>query len=91
MPESLEICHFSKLAHPVQSLGHAAKYGRNKFQNTLLRRPKMNNYNPSSLRNSVAAAICTVLFSATCLIGAVGPAQAAGTTASPAPVIAILA
>lgn len=51
----------------------------------------MNNYNPSNLRNSVAAAICTVLFSATCVIGAVGPAQAAGTTASPAPVIAILA
>lgn len=51
----------------------------------------MNSYNPSSLRNSVAAAICTVLFSATCLIGAVGPAQAAGTTLSPAPVIAPLA
>jgi hypothetical protein len=51
----------------------------------------MNNYNPTSLRNSVAAAICTVLFSATCLIGAVGPAQAAGTTASPAPIIATLA
>lgn len=51
----------------------------------------MNSYNPSSLRNSVAAAICTVLFSATCLIGAVGPAHAAGTTTSPAPVIVPLA
>jgi hypothetical protein len=51
----------------------------------------MNNYNPSSLRNSVAAAICTVLFSATCTIGAVGPVQAAGTIASPAPVITPLA
>ncbi len=46
----------------------------------------MNSYNPSSLRTSVAAAICTILFSATCLIGAVGPAQAAGSVASPAPV-----
>ena len=63
----------------------------NSFKIKSIRRHKMNSYNPSSLRNSVAAAICTVLFSATCLIGAVGPAQAAGTTASPAPVIAPLA
>lgn len=52
----------------------------------------MNRYDPTSLRNSVAAAICTVLFSATCVIGAVGPAQAAGTPiASPAPVVSTLA
>ena len=50
----------------------------------------MNSYNPHSLRNSVAAAICTILFSATCLIGAVGPAQA-GSIASPAPVTLPLA
>jgi hypothetical protein len=87
----LKICHFSKLAHPVQSLGHAANHGSKEIQDQVQRRPKMNNYNPSSLRNSVAAAICTVLFSATCLIGAVGPAHAAGATASPAPVIAPLA
>lgn len=51
----------------------------------------MNNYNPKSLRNSVAAAICTALFSTTCIIGAIGPAQAAGNTPSPTPVIAPLA
>lgn len=50
----------------------------------------MNSYKPGNLRNSVAAAICTLLFSATCVIGAVGPAQAAGAaTASPAPVVSI--
>jgi hypothetical protein len=75
----------------MQSLGHAANHGSKEIQDQVQRRPKMNNYNPSSLRNSVAAAICTVLFSATCLIGAVGPAHAAGATASPAPIIAPLA
>ena len=35
----------------------------------------MNSYNPTSLRNSLLAAICTVAFSATCLLGALAPAQ----------------
>ena len=38
----------------------------------------MNRYTPNSLRSTVAAALCTLVFSATCIIGAVGPAQAAG-------------
>ena len=37
----------------------------------------MNNYNPASLRRNLTAAICALLFSATCLIGVAGPAQAA--------------
>ena len=37
----------------------------------------MNTYNGFSVRNSVTAVICTILFSATCLVGAVGPARAA--------------
>ncbi len=36
----------------------------------------MNRYNPASIRSNIAAALCTIVFSATCLIGAVGPAQA---------------
>jgi hypothetical protein len=39
----------------------------------------MNSYNPTSIRSNIAAAICTVIFSATCLIGTLAPAQAAGT------------
>ncbi len=38
----------------------------------------MNRYTPNSFRSTVAAALCTLAFSATCIIGAVGPAQAAG-------------
>ena len=37
----------------------------------------MNRYTPNSLRSTVAAALCILVFSATCIIGAVGPAQAA--------------
>jgi hypothetical protein len=44
----------------------------------------MNSYNPTSLRNNIAATLCTIVFSATCLIGAVGPAQAT----TPAPISA---
>ena len=44
----------------------------------------MNSYNPASLRNTVAATLCTVVFSATCLIGTLAPAQAA----APAPISA---
>ena len=38
----------------------------------------MNRYTPNNLRSTLAAALCTLIFSATCIIGAVGPAQAAG-------------
>ena len=38
----------------------------------------MNRYTPNSLRSTVAAALCTLVLSTTCIIGAVGPAQAAG-------------
>jgi hypothetical protein len=41
----------------------------------------MNSYNPASIRSNIAAAFCTVLFSATCLVGALGPAQAAAPVA----------
>jgi hypothetical protein len=39
----------------------------------------MNSYNPTSIRSNIAAAICTIIFSATCLVGTLAPAQAAGT------------
>jgi hypothetical protein len=42
----------------------------------------MNSYNPSNLRNTVAAILCTVVFSATCLAGALAPAQTASSSAS---------
>jgi hypothetical protein len=45
----------------------------------------MNRYTPASLRSNLAAALCTIVFSATCLIGAVGPAQAATPPAISAP------
>jgi hypothetical protein len=41
----------------------------------------MNSYNPNSLRSNVAATLCTVVFSATCLIGTLAPAQAAAPVA----------
>jgi hypothetical protein len=41
----------------------------------------MNSYNPTSLRSTIAAAVCTMLFSATCLTAALAPAQAAAPTA----------
>ena len=44
----------------------------------------MNRYAPNSLRSSVAAALCTLVFSTTCIIGAVGPAQAAAPLAASA-------
>jgi hypothetical protein len=37
----------------------------------------MNSYNPTSIRSNIVAAFCTVVFSATCLIGTLAPAQAA--------------
>jgi hypothetical protein len=45
----------------------------------------MNSYNPSSIRSNVLAAVCTVIFSATCLVGTLAPAQAAATIALTAP------
>ena len=44
----------------------------------------MNRYTPNSLRSTVAAALCTLVFSATCIIGAVGPAKAAAPLAASA-------
>ena len=44
----------------------------------------MNSYNPTSLRSSVAAVLCTALFSTACLLGALAPAQTAGATTAPA-------
>jgi hypothetical protein len=41
----------------------------------------MNSYNPVSIRSNIAAALCTVIFSATCLIGTLAPAQAAAAIA----------
>jgi hypothetical protein len=38
----------------------------------------MNRYTPTSIRSNLVAALFTIVFSATCLIGAVGPAHAAG-------------
>ncbi len=37
----------------------------------------MNSYNPTSIRSNIVAAFCTVVFSATCLIGTLAPAQTA--------------
>jgi hypothetical protein len=36
----------------------------------------MNSYNPTSIRSNIAAALCTVLFSATLLGATLAPAQA---------------
>jgi hypothetical protein len=52
----------------------------------------MNSFGSNSkFRDSVAAILCTVLFSTTCLVGALGPARAADANTSPAPVVRILA
>ncbi|WP_182912005.1 hypothetical protein [Sphingomonas cavernae] len=46
----------------------------------------------SKLGNTMTAIVCTILFSATCVLSAVGPAQAADTTAeAPTPVVRMLA
>jgi hypothetical protein len=45
----------------------------------------MNSYNPTSIRSNIAAAICTVIFSATCLVGTLAPAQATATINITAP------
>jgi hypothetical protein len=42
----------------------------------------MNNYNPTSIRSNIVAALCTIIFSATCLSGALAPAQIASSSAS---------
>ena len=36
----------------------------------------MNRYDPASLRSTIAAMLCAVLFSATCLMGTLAPARA---------------
>jgi hypothetical protein len=42
----------------------------------------MNSYNPTSIRSNLVAALCTIIFSATCLVGALAPAQTASSSAS---------
>ncbi|WP_375402830.1 hypothetical protein [uncultured Sphingomonas sp.] len=42
----------------------------------------------TDLARRFAAILCTVVMSATCIIGAVGPAQA-GTQSTPAPIVLI--
>jgi hypothetical protein len=42
----------------------------------------MSSYNPSNLRSNILAALCTIVFSATCLVGALAPAQTASSSAS---------
>ena len=37
----------------------------------------MSRYNGFTLTNSIAAAVCALLFSTTCIVAAVGPANAA--------------
>ena len=37
----------------------------------------MTRYNGFTLKNSIAAALCAFLFSTTCIVAAVGPANAA--------------
>jgi hypothetical protein len=37
----------------------------------------MTRYNGFTVRNSIAAALCAFLFSTTCIVAAVGPANAA--------------
>lgn len=41
----------------------------------------MNSYNPASLRNTIAATLCTVVLSATLLGATLAPAQAAAPVA----------
>lgn len=40
----------------------------------------MNRYNPTSIRSNIVAAFCTIVFSATCLIGTLAPAQIASSS-----------
>jgi hypothetical protein len=42
----------------------------------------MSRYNGFNFRNSVAAILCTILFSTTCLVAAAGPVRAAPTASS---------
>ena len=43
----------------------------------------MNSYNPTSIRSNIVAAFCTILFSATCLIGTLAPAHSLGISIEP--------
>ncbi len=47
----------------------------------------MNSYNPTSVRSNILAAFCTIVFSATCLVGALAPAQAVAPVAVSAQVV----
>jgi hypothetical protein len=50
----------------------------------------MSRYNGFNFRSSIAAILCTILFSTTCLVAAAGPVRAAP-QASPVSVVAPLA
>ena len=49
----------------------------------------MNSYNPANTRSTLVAALCAVLFSATCLAGALAPAQVARPASSPSAASAV--
>ncbi|MGH8673770.1 MAG: hypothetical protein ACREVG_05625 [Burkholderiales bacterium] len=52
----------------------------------------MSNITNSKFSSTMTAIVCTILFSATCVLSAVGPAQAAGSnTGTPSPVVRIFA
>lgn len=51
----------------------------------------MTNMTNSKFGSTMTAIVCTVLFSATCVLSAVGPAQAAGKVDAPTPVVRIFA
>jgi hypothetical protein len=51
-------------------------------QNQFQGRFTMNSYSPTSIRSNIIAAVCTVMFSATCLIGTLAPAHSAGSNAA---------
>ncbi|MCJ8157827.1 hypothetical protein [Sphingomonas sp. LaA6.9] len=45
----------------------------------------------SKFGSTMTAIVCTILFSATCVLSAVGPAQAADTAKAPTPVVRVFA
>jgi hypothetical protein len=48
----------------------------------------MNSYNPTSIRSNIVAAFCTIIFSATCLIGALAPAQSVASSSTSYTIVA---
>jgi hypothetical protein len=66
----------------MHCLGHATKQGGKNIRNPNQGDLKMNSYNPTSIRSNILAAFCTIVFSATCLVGALAPAQIASSSVS---------